>query len=224
MKLNIITTALLAAAALVATSSNSNAGIMTGDYENAGDGLITIDSDTGLEWLNWTVTTNLSYNDMLTELGAGGSYEGWRHATREEVRIVANNIDQSLIADPLAPIYYHVRQDAGAAVNNINSYLGFTNPVSPTNKFSLALTSDTYTRASDGALFQLATVTGANTHSVLRQDYTYLQHVEHYYLGHALVRLAAVPEPTSLMCWLGLGLVGLTRRRRNRDRRFPNRF
>ncbi len=62
--------------------SAAEAGVMIGDDAVFGAGSITIDTDTGLEWLDWTESTNRSYNDVSGQFGAGGDFEGWRHATR----------------------------------------------------------------------------------------------------------------------------------------------
>ena len=49
---------------------------------------ITLDQSTGLEWLDWSATTNLSYDQVLSQTCPGGVYEGFRLATREEVRVL----------------------------------------------------------------------------------------------------------------------------------------
>jgi hypothetical protein len=46
----------------------------------------TSDTATGLDWLDLTVTRGQSYDQVVAQMGAGGPYEGWRHATRAEVR------------------------------------------------------------------------------------------------------------------------------------------
>lgn len=46
----------------------------------------TLDTSTGLEWLDLTASTNRSYNDVASQFGAGGDFEGLRHATLVEVR------------------------------------------------------------------------------------------------------------------------------------------
>ena len=54
------------------------------DLLATGDGLVTHDSETGLDWLDLTETTSLSWDDIYA--GAGGWVtDGWRHATTAEV-------------------------------------------------------------------------------------------------------------------------------------------
>ena len=46
-----------------------------------GSGAVTRDYDNWLDWLDWTLTTSRTYNDVASQLGPGGEFEGWRHAT-----------------------------------------------------------------------------------------------------------------------------------------------
>jgi hypothetical protein len=55
------------------------------DLYTAGDKLITWDQNTGLYWLDLTVTQNLSYNDVFAQTSAGGSLYGFRYATVAQV-------------------------------------------------------------------------------------------------------------------------------------------
>lgn len=68
-------------------SSFTNASLIEVDYEGivGADTAITLDTSTGLEWLDLTVTLNRSYNDILSNLDSGGEFEGWRFATRTDV-------------------------------------------------------------------------------------------------------------------------------------------
>lgn len=49
-----------------------------------GEDTITYDTDTGLQWLDVTVTQGLSYDNVTAEMVVGGAYEGWRYATVQE--------------------------------------------------------------------------------------------------------------------------------------------
>lgn len=61
----------------------SNGEIISLDSEFGVD-TITYDTDTGLRWLDVTVTQGLSYSDVVAQMGVDGTYEGWRYATVEE--------------------------------------------------------------------------------------------------------------------------------------------
>jgi uncharacterized repeat protein (TIGR01451 family) len=54
-------------------------------WQTGGDNLITRDTMTGLDWLDLTQTANRSYNDVSSQLGAGGQFAGFRYATQAEV-------------------------------------------------------------------------------------------------------------------------------------------
>lgn len=42
------------------------------------------DTNTGLSWLDVTATVNRSFNDVSSQFGVGGEFEGWRYATGVE--------------------------------------------------------------------------------------------------------------------------------------------
>jgi hypothetical protein len=68
----------------IGTPSLAWGDVTTRDLLATGDGLITHDSETGLDWLDLTETTSLSWDELYA--GAGGWVSnGWRHATTAEV-------------------------------------------------------------------------------------------------------------------------------------------
>lgn len=78
-------TKIISITSALALSASVNAAIVSADWINSGDNLITIDTTSGLEWLNLTATTNRSYNDISSKFGAGQEFDGWRYATAVEV-------------------------------------------------------------------------------------------------------------------------------------------
>ena len=50
-------------------SVSANAALLTLDWQTSDDGLITLDTSTGLEWLDITVTNSTAFEDVLLELG-----------------------------------------------------------------------------------------------------------------------------------------------------------
>lgn len=54
------------------------------DLATPGDALITRDADTGLDWLDVSATSGLSFNDIISNVG-GWTSLGFRHATATEV-------------------------------------------------------------------------------------------------------------------------------------------
>ena len=57
-----------------------SADLISVDWKTPGDGLITRDTNSGLEWLDLTVTVGRSANDIRSQILAGGEFEGWRFA------------------------------------------------------------------------------------------------------------------------------------------------
>lgn len=85
-------------------------------------GLITHDVISGLEWLDLTVTTNLSYDQIALQLGQpGGLFEEFRHASVAEVQTLYGNagIQNVPIRDDTSPQQI-------AAVRNLQNLLGET--------------------------------------------------------------------------------------------------
>jgi len=80
---------LLAAGALF--SSVANAELISTDWKVAGDGYSTLDTVSGLEWLDLSLTKAMSYNYVEMGLGVGGTFEGWRLPTESEVIGLINN-------------------------------------------------------------------------------------------------------------------------------------
>jgi hypothetical protein len=56
------------------------------------NGDFTTDTDTGLDWLDLTKTSNRSYDDISSKLGVGQEFEGWRYATQAEVQTLWKNM------------------------------------------------------------------------------------------------------------------------------------
>lgn len=49
----------------------------------------TTDTVSGLDWLDVTLSVNRSYNDVSSQFGVGGDFEGWRYATGIEFNDLA---------------------------------------------------------------------------------------------------------------------------------------
>ncbi len=72
----------LAAGILVAPAAQAE--LLEVDLNTPGDALVTRDTDTGLDWLDLTESTNLSFDQVEGDVG-GFISDGWRHATAAEV-------------------------------------------------------------------------------------------------------------------------------------------
>lgn len=71
---------------LAASSLSVQATIVSLDWQSSGDGKLTYDNVSGLEWLDLTETTNTSYNQMLAQINSPGDlYSSFRYATSAEL-------------------------------------------------------------------------------------------------------------------------------------------
>ncbi|RKZ67885.1 MAG: hypothetical protein DRQ44_05080 [Gammaproteobacteria bacterium] len=76
---------------LAVVSFNTSAALVSTNWKTVGDNLITRDTDSGLEWLDLTETTGLSYNDVSSKFSEGEQFAGWSYASITEVRELLNN-------------------------------------------------------------------------------------------------------------------------------------
>ena len=74
--------AVLAAGILVAPAARAE--LLEVDLNTPGDGLVTRDTVTRLDWLDLTESTDLSFDQVEADVG-GFISDGWRHATGAEV-------------------------------------------------------------------------------------------------------------------------------------------
>jgi hypothetical protein len=66
---------------------SSPAALLSVDSEYGLDSL-TVDTDTGLVWLDPIRTAGISWNTMQAELTPGGEYQRWRYATPAEIPVL----------------------------------------------------------------------------------------------------------------------------------------
>jgi hypothetical protein len=77
---------ILSCLTLLAMSFSSSAEFISTDAYTQDDGKATLDTSTGLEWLDLSETKGRSYNEIKGQLAEGGEFEGWRLPTANEVR------------------------------------------------------------------------------------------------------------------------------------------
>ncbi len=82
----------LLAASLAIASTSVNAELVSYDWLTEGDGDVSLDTETGLLWLDLDVTGGLYYNSVDSYLENDSRYEGFRFATADEVRELADNL------------------------------------------------------------------------------------------------------------------------------------
>lgn len=104
--------AVLAVTAVLALSP-AQAVLISEDDAVFGANRVTFDTDTGLQWLDLSVTTPMSVNAVLASI-AGGALQGWQYASAAQVTGLWNNAGVPLpIPAPGFPMF-----DFGSAQNN----------------------------------------------------------------------------------------------------------
>ncbi len=83
--------ATILAVTATAAVAPARAELLAVDLQTAGDGLLTLDTETGLLWLDITVAFGRTYTDVSGQFGPGGDFEGYRHATGAEVNELFQN-------------------------------------------------------------------------------------------------------------------------------------
>lgn len=85
---------LFAALVLVGASSAQALTIVDADAFAAGDHKAVHDTASGLTWLDYGITNNKSYHQVVSELGS--TYAGWRLPTETEVKTLWSNLFSAL--------------------------------------------------------------------------------------------------------------------------------
>ena len=185
----------------------SNASLVSIDSTRWGAGSLTVDSSTGLQWLDLDLSTGISYNTMLTEQADGGLYEGFRYATATEVETLFShagipdiNIGPAANFAPAKALVDLVGNTTGPTPGET---IGFTGTAAGFGQAAGALD---YI-LSDGVPFYKASTTSLDYGMAFSADS----------VGHWLISEAPISEVPVPAAWLlfssALGLLTLSKRK-----------
>ncbi len=223
---SIAISAAMVTATLLATGS-AHADLISVD-SGYGANTITLDEVNNLEWLDFTESTQYSFNEAAAQFGNGGDFEGFRHATWAEINLLTAQAGGTIPgADPTNKPAITLLQDllgitrswaAGIGELNTKTAAWFDDGDHPDN-FSPDLPGMAqWIIYNDGVSF------GSNPHYYAEvsdphdTDSTKDKSVSH--IGNALVRtgtLTPVPVPgAAILGFIGMGTAATVLRRRRK--------
>jgi PEP-CTERM motif-containing protein len=167
-----------------------------------GVGTLTLDTLTGLRWLDLPLTVGLNYFQMEAQLGPGGSFAGFRHASRAEVEGLWSSagIPYTGVGISLAQM-----QANFGPVGALESLIGLT---SPSGMFTTGMVSDVNPSSPGMRLRPIMWSPGPGQAMAAVNEWASGSSSPD--IGHWLV---AVPEPSAIAL-VGLGSAGLIVMRR----------
>ncbi|MEQ9407602.1 MAG: PEP-CTERM sorting domain-containing protein [Fuerstiella sp.] len=194
---------------------SAHAGFIEVDLFSSGDGLVTLDTNTGLEWLDVTATVGLSVNDVLGGTG-GWTALGFRYAGSDELeQLFLSSAPGSTVS------FYAFTANNFAGASLLVDLLGnsLDSPVFPGSQgYVDPGTSDLFSEGTAHASFYQVRISDSTGRFHPTQGSFSLADSSAT-IGSFLVRdVSAVPEPASMYVFtigaLGLGIAARRRTRR----------
>ncbi|MEM8945294.1 MAG: hypothetical protein AAGD11_08935 [Planctomycetota bacterium] len=191
---------------LISSISPASAILVSQDDPTHGPDSITRDTDTGLDWLDLTLTTDRSYNDVMSNFTIGGDFAGFRFATGPELSTLFYT------SAGITPGFQTPREPAA---ENLQDLIGITIAQFGRER-TIGFFDTTGLVRADLNWSEIHVSIGSGSNSWSRADVGNAAEPNlnsaSPNIGSYLVR-AAVPEPTSFLffSFLTIGIIGVKR-------------
>jgi hypothetical protein len=192
------------ASALALAAAPARALLVEADLAAPGDGLLTIDTGSGLAWLDWSYAAGMSVNQVSAQLLPGGALETFRYATNAEVTTFWQNAGIPDVPD--------ITEANLAPVQALIELLGVTFASSLVAAGSVGFTSETLNGLRFEATLADRTPFDGLGQATFNRTVGITDDSQEPSRGHALVR--SIPEPGSALLLLaGAGALAVARGR-----------
>lgn len=157
-------------------TSAAHAELVESDWKAEGDALATLDSNTGIEWLDLSETVGMSMDYVVSQTGVGGEFAGWRLPTSDELNVFFDEI-----IDP-AVVTKSGETKSNALIDDIELFYSL---VGETSNDSTPRSYGLYYR--DNGAVRMTGVKGTNTAYLNYSHSIYSSSLEHALYGVWLV-------------------------------------